>query len=343
MNTASLVGESAYVDADVPDVYLPDRLWQVSPKQHVDAEWFALLVGSPAVRNRLRMLASGTSGSMKNISQEQFRSIRVVVPSPEIQARSAIAARRCNLVIGRLDEVIAAKRTFKRGLMQDLLTGRRRFPEFREDWRSKPLDHLVEIRSGGTPSRRNPQFWGGMIPWVTAKDMKHFHLSFTQESVTAEGCSELGWVAQPGQVLVLVRGNLQGAVPVGVPTRPMTFNQDVKLLEPRDEVSGEFLGRCLGGLPSLLQSQLTITGHGVGRLDTRQLRRVQILFPGRREQERICTVLKQLDREISLLEAAAVSMSDFKRGLMQKLLSGDIEVPQGHGTLDRGPDDDDDE
>ena len=80
MNTASLVGASGLIESDYPNLYLPDRLWLVAPKGQIDVRWFALVVGSPQVRRRLSDAASGTSASMKNISQDVFLNMPVSIP-----------------------------------------------------------------------------------------------------------------------------------------------------------------------------------------------------------------------------------------------------------------------
>ena len=67
MNTASLVGASGLIENDYPNLYLPDRLWLVSPAPRINVKWFAQVVASPQARKRLSDAASGTSASMKNI------------------------------------------------------------------------------------------------------------------------------------------------------------------------------------------------------------------------------------------------------------------------------------
>lgn len=124
MNTLALVGESAYVTQDYPDLVLPDRIWQLHPRTEVvDPRWLGFLIASNSVRCRLREVASGTSGSMKNISQKQLLSVRVRVPSREIQDRVA----RLLVAVEREEESLRSLRVNyerqKRAVMQRLLSG----------------------------------------------------------------------------------------------------------------------------------------------------------------------------------------------------------------------------
>jgi len=51
-----------------------------------------------------------------------------------------------------------------------------------------------------------------------------------------------------------------------------------------------------------------------------------IKLPGRKEQTRIAVVLSTCDREIELLKKKQEKLREQKKGLMQKLLTGEIRV-----------------
>lgn len=79
MNTAELVGAVAYVWDVAPQVYLPDRLWRatLTEKANPIFLWKALIQFES--KQQIRSLASGTSGTMKNISKPKFLSVEVPV------------------------------------------------------------------------------------------------------------------------------------------------------------------------------------------------------------------------------------------------------------------------
>ncbi|MDP1772883.1 MAG: restriction endonuclease subunit S [Methylobacter sp.] len=92
MNTPQLVGASAYIPKDYPNLFLPDRLWQTVFLTNVklDSKWLSLLIGCSAFRFLLSTLATGTSPSMKNLGQEKLLSISF--PFPPLSEQQAIAA-----------------------------------------------------------------------------------------------------------------------------------------------------------------------------------------------------------------------------------------------------------
>ena len=71
-NTSDLVGASAYVPNDIPGMFLPDLLWLLDPAKDVSARWLAYFIGSPGFRPAMLAVATGTSGSMKKLSQAAF-------------------------------------------------------------------------------------------------------------------------------------------------------------------------------------------------------------------------------------------------------------------------------
>ena len=83
MNTPNLVGEIAYVDRDYDWLFLPDRIWMArfSARSKLNVRWLAYVLSSPIYRDLLREVATGTSGSMKNISKAALLATPVEFPS----------------------------------------------------------------------------------------------------------------------------------------------------------------------------------------------------------------------------------------------------------------------
>jgi type I restriction enzyme, S subunit len=130
MNTPALVGEVGYVDADYPSLFLPDRLWLATKKSvsHVNMRWLSYLLSSGQYRERLREVASGTSGSMKNVARRTFLQLSVVAPSIEEQAAIADVLSGCDRQLSMLRTRIKKAQREKEGMLEQLLTDRTRLP-----------------------------------------------------------------------------------------------------------------------------------------------------------------------------------------------------------------------
>ena len=85
MNTAELVGACAYVWNIDSSTYLPDRLWKAEIKNNANAIYLWKAIVSEKSKEQIRQYASGTSGSMKNISKSSFLKVQIPLVSLSLQ------------------------------------------------------------------------------------------------------------------------------------------------------------------------------------------------------------------------------------------------------------------
>ncbi|MCO5110908.1 MAG: restriction endonuclease subunit S [Burkholderiaceae bacterium] len=264
----------------------------------------------------------------KMISYKQFSELRLPVPSSSEQQKIADCLSSLDELIAAQARKVDALKTHKKGLMQQLFPRegetqpRLRFPEFQEagEWEEKCLDELVDIQSGATPSKANPTFWNGSVPWVSAKDMKQFLLEDAEDHISVAAINDGARLVPAGTLLVLTRGmTLLKDVPICVLRREMSFNQDVKGLRPKNGVDGLFLAWILTGSKQRLLAMVNVAGHGTGKLDTDELKALALAVPSLAEQQRIADCLTSLDSLITSTTQELETLKTHKKGLMQQL------------------------
>ena len=84
MNTPELVGACGFVEQNWPNLFLPDRLWQVHFVKSVNVKYVWYYLCSNYIRSYYASLSSGTSSSMQNISQGQFENAYLMLPPYEV-------------------------------------------------------------------------------------------------------------------------------------------------------------------------------------------------------------------------------------------------------------------
>jgi type I restriction enzyme S subunit len=126
MNTPDLVGECGYINEDYPHLFLPDRLWMIRFRSRTEIcpKWLNHLLSSAVYKRKLKEVATGTSGSMKNISQDALLSLRVPWPEPKEQFAIANIISDMDAELKAIEDELAKARGLKQGMMQELLTGR---------------------------------------------------------------------------------------------------------------------------------------------------------------------------------------------------------------------------
>jgi type I restriction enzyme S subunit len=128
-NTASLVGASAYVEEDFPDLFLPDKLWLLSPKEpeSVSMRWLAYWLSAKSTRDVLSSHATGSSASMKNISKEQLLRLQVPLPPLSVQTQMSNAIGSWDASSIKLRTQVRLLRQERQQLLVQLFRGTRRF------------------------------------------------------------------------------------------------------------------------------------------------------------------------------------------------------------------------
>ena len=128
MNTIGLVGECGYVPADFPNLFVPDRLWMTRFKasSRVSAKWLAFVLSTPVARRLLRNIATGTSGSMKNIAKGTFLALEFAFPHPDEQTAIAAMLTDMDAELAALEHRLSKTHLVKQAMMQELLTGKTR-------------------------------------------------------------------------------------------------------------------------------------------------------------------------------------------------------------------------
>lgn len=123
-NTSELVGATALVHTTNGKTLLPDKLWRIRLNRAMcPAPRFIVGVFQrPSFRRRVSDLATGSSGSMKNISQQKLTSIQIGLPDRDLQQEFEVRAQRIESVRGdvatsasSIDDLFAAlqSRAFK--------------------------------------------------------------------------------------------------------------------------------------------------------------------------------------------------------------------------------------
>jgi type I restriction enzyme S subunit len=149
-NTTELIGAVVVVHEDQPNLLLSDKTLRLVPKAKVAYPNYLLYaLRTPEVRKHLERHATGTSGSMRNISQDNIRATKIPLPPLSEQHR----------ITGILDKADAIRLKREEGirLTEELL--RSTFLEMFGDpianergWPRKPLLEILDnIDSGWSP------------------------------------------------------------------------------------------------------------------------------------------------------------------------------------------------
>lgn len=185
-------------------------------------------------------------------------------------------------------------------------------------WPRRQLKDCAKWYSGGTPSKGVASYWGGDIPWISSKSLTSFFVSDSEDRVTNEGAHNGTRLVPKDSILFVVRGmSLKTEFRMGVATRPVTFNQDVKALLAIDDVLPAYLAYAIKSKTNEILQMVGEAGHGTGVLPTDRIQSLEIPIPPIADQRAIAGILGNLDERIELNQRMDQTLEAMARALFK--------------------------
>ncbi|MBL9154736.1 MAG: restriction endonuclease subunit S [Verrucomicrobiales bacterium] len=289
--------------------------WKVVPKPQVDKRFLYHLLCH--VTHKIEEKAHGAAG-LVHIQKSWIEKWDEPIPPKPEQERIRELLDGWDRAIETLESLIAAKADRKRSLLQQLLTGRKRLPGFRGKW---PVKKLGDLAQNSAATNRGKHGWDRLYGVTKADGMTPMREHVRGASNDRCKLVKPGWFAY----------------------NPMRLNiGSLARWQGDDEVmvSGDYVVfRCLEGkldpryFDHLRRSHswtLFVNKSGSGsvrvRLYFKDIARFKIPCPPIEEQTAIADFLDTCDRELALHRQHLEALREQKRGLMQKLLTGEIRV-----------------
>jgi type I restriction enzyme S subunit len=149
-------------------------------------------------------------------------------------------------------------------------------------WEVRRLSDVCNFIGGGTPSKSNPDFWKGDIPWVSPKDMTSSLIDQAEDYITERAIKESATSLVPsGTILIVTRsGILKRILPIALTGRAVTINQDLKALVINDSTVANvvFIYQQLACRAQEILSSIK-SGVTVQSIDTSFLKNLLVIIP----------------------------------------------------------------
>ena len=315
----------------------------------------------PLIKQYIESFNSG--GSRRAITKGHIESF--IVPLPRLPEQKAIAH-----ILGTLDDKIELNREMNKTLeamaraifkswfvdfdpVRAKMEGRQPvgmdaataelFPnKFEESalgmipkgWKISTIGESVKVVGGGTPSTKNPDYWGdGSIYWTTPKDLAFLQspvLLDTERKITEQGLKQISSGLLPkGTVL------LSSRAPIGylaISDVSVAINQ------------GYIAMVCDGNLPNYyilywaLENMEVIKGRANGttflEISKSNFRPIEILIPNSKVLDKFIVQVEALYHQIVNNLKQSRTLASIRDTLLPKLLSGEIRVKKAEKIVE---------
>lgn len=330
--TKAEIGKSvAYVWDE--EVYASGDIIIFSPNEKkINSQYLSFNLNTGKSRKQLNKLGQGDS--VVHIYSNHLAKIRILLPPLPEQQKIATILITWDTAIEKMDQLIAAKQRLNKGLMQQLLTGKKRFKEFvkskemrktklgwiPEDWELKRLGDLTEkFVNGGTPSTQITDYWNGNIPWITGADILDQKVAVIRRYISKEAVEKSSTnIIEKGNILLVSR---TGVGKLAIAPFDIAISQDFTGIYVKKNILDKvYLFLYFNFTHRELKAQNQ--GTSIQGIKRETLSSFNIPLPPLSEQQKIATIFSNLDNTIEKLNNKKTSLEKQKKGLMQILLTG---------------------
>lgn len=257
-----------------------------------------------------RIAEINVQAAQANLSLEQVRDFEIPLVSLPEQKAIAVALDDANDLITTLERLITKKQAIKQGMMQQLLTGRTRLPNFSDRWQEVTLGALARIKTGSRNNQdKSP---GGRYP-------------FFVRSATVEQIDSYSYDCEA--ILVPGEGGI-GSIFHYISGKFEVHQRVYKISDFSANVNGRFLYHYMRQFfgSHAMENSVKATVDSL-RLPT--FANFLIQLPVLDEQVAIARVLDDIESEVTCLMHKLAKARDLKIGMMQQLLTGRTRLPVG--------------
>lgn len=273
------------------------------------------------------ILSEMTNNAQPKLALTRIKEFLIPIPSIEEQEKIAEILSTWDSAIEKQEQLIEKKKEFKKGLMQRLLSGEVRFKEFNDKWKIVSLgsifDRVTDKNNVGVTNVLTISAQNGLV-----NQEEYFNKSVSSKDLSGYYLLKKGDFAY--------NKSYSNGYPLGAIKRLNDYEEGVVsplyiCFRAKEKISTCFYEQYFesGFLNKEIFkiAQEGARNHGLLNVSvTEFFKDIKIAKPSLEEQNKIAEVLIEADKEIELLQKELEVLKLQKKGLMQRLLTGEVRV-----------------
>ena len=295
------------------------HIWKIDSFNKISKDFLYsfLLYDATKLTNTLQ------GGTMTHVTKENMEKRSIAVPPLPEQQRIVSVLSLWDTAIAKQTALIEQLTLRKRGLMQQLLTGKKRLKGFSGKWKEVRLGEVGKF-AGGCAFNEQEQGGHTGIPFYKVSDMNlsgnESKMNIANNYVTHEQIERLGYIVIEDEAIIFAKVGAAIALERKRYAKNFIIDNNMLAYIPSNNVwfmkywfDSISLSKYIqvGALPSYNASDLSI---------------IKLKMPSLKEQHAIASVLVNADKEIEIQKQKLAAMQEQKKGLMQVLLTGERRI-----------------
>ena len=194
-----------------------------------------------------------------------------------------------------------------------------RFPEFTEEWETKPINDLAVVIGGGTPDTTVKSYWDGEIQWFTPSEIgKTKYVDSSLRTITEDGLNNSSAKRLPPNTILLSSRATIGECSLSL--RECATNQGFQCLVSK-KCNVDFLYYLIQTKKKDLIRKSC--GSTFLEISANEVRKIQVSVPSDVEQQKIAELLSLIDERIATQNKIIEDLKKLKSAISLKMLHSD--------------------
>lgn len=273
------------------------------------AKFLAYFFKTIVWQNQVKSVANyGARYDRINITDNAFFSLKILLPPLDEQKKIAEILSTCDEAINLTINLIESKKQFKKALMQNLLTVKIRFPQFKDEWEETKLSEIfAEYTLLNTENLRQYTIGKNGIKEINDNkyEINNHKVFVRNDFIVGIGIDEMN------VNLNIEKGSCSPIYNV--------YSTNENFVNPNFIYF--YIRKAIERIKPFVTRKSTRREF---EFNSSEFIKYKIKLPNLKEQQKIAEVLTACDDEINLLNSKLENLKKQKQGLMQKLLKGEI-------------------
>jgi type I restriction enzyme S subunit len=190
-------------------------------------------------------------------------------------------------------------------------------------WEVLKLGSKLKVELGGTPARKNSNYWNGDINWINSGELNSYRIISETEKITKLGLEKSSTKLWPKNTTVIaITGATLGKTSLLL--IDTCANQSVVGIKESEEIPHTYVYPYIfSRVPELVGHQ---TGGAQQHINKGNIEELDLILPKLEVLKRYNDVIKQHYRYIEIYEFQNIKISQLRDTLLPKLISGEIRI-----------------
>lgn len=313
--------------------------YRYRPKKETwDSKFLTYQLMSYPIRKLVTSIS--TKSANVNVNQKSYKKIKIPCPTLKQQQKIVSILSNIDSLINQTQKIIKQTQKLKKGLMQKYLTkgiGHKKFKKMKwlfkkeieipESWKLIQVGDVAKIKGGKRlPKGKKFSKTKTLHPYIRVTDFKNGNIDLSNiEYLTDEVYSKISnYIISSKDVYISIAGTigLVGLIPPQLDGANLTENA-AKLCNLKD-ITKDYLAILLQSEYPQRQIISYLAQTSQPKLALFRIAKLKLSLPTIKEQEKITTIILNVDSIISEILSKKSYLENIKKGLMQKLLTGQI-------------------